>query len=205
MFRKGLVAPLASDTREHLHSDPGHMHGETIGLRPVEEEDLALVRQWNFDPEISRYFTSRWPVSMAEQRNWFNRQVNTPDKRRLIITDRMSGQAIGLVGIMGIDHVNKNCEVGITIGDRAYWGQPHAGETMRLVLKFLFGQFNMHLVYLRVMQDNARALAFFEKCGFARNGVLRDMIFADGAYHSWVWMSITQVEFASRSAGFGRS
>jgi RimJ/RimL family protein N-acetyltransferase len=99
---------------------------------------------------------------------------------------------------MGIDHVNKNCEIGITVGDSAYWGQPHAREAIRLVLQFLFAQLNMHLVYLRVMEDNKRAVAFFEKCGFIQAGILREMVFTNGAYHSWIWMSVTQEEFVSR-------
>jgi RimJ/RimL family protein N-acetyltransferase len=157
------------------------------------------VRRWNFDPEITRYFTSRWPVNMAEQKKWFDSQASDAHKKRLVITDKATGQPIGMLGIMDIDHVNKNCEIGITVGERTYWGQPHAREAMQLALKFLFMQFNMHLVYLRVMQDNERAVAFFEKCGFTQDGLLRDMVFASGAYHSWVWMSITQTEFASRT------
>lgn len=175
------------------------MEGTVVALRALEERDLSLVRRWNFDAEISRYFTSRWPVSMAEQKKWFDTQLNVANRKRLIITDKATGQPIGILGVMDIDHVNKNCEIGITVGDRAYWGQPHAREAMQLALKFLFVQFNMHLVYLRVMQENERAVAFFQKIGFAKTGVLRDMIFVNGTYHSWVWMSITQIEFASLS------
>jgi diamine N-acetyltransferase len=178
------------------------MEGKVVVLRAVEESDLPLVRQWNFDPEITRYFPSRWLASMAEQKKWFDSQINNPNKKRLIITDKLTGRPVGMLGIMDIDHVNKNCEIGITVGDRSYWGQPHAKEAVELALKFLFGQFNMHLVYLRVMQDNERAIAFFNKCGFTQSGILRDVVFVNGAYHSWVWMSITQAEFVSR--GFSK-
>lgn len=176
------------------------MKGSVVALRALEESDLSLVRGWNFDPEITRYFTSRWPVSVAEQKKWFDSQLNVANKKRLIITDKATSQPIGMLGFTDIDHVNKNCEIGITIGDRAYWGQPHAKEAMQLALKFLFAQFNIHLVYLRVMQDNERAIAFFKKCGFTESGVLRDMVFVHGAYHGWLWMSITQAEFATRDA-----
>jgi RimJ/RimL family protein N-acetyltransferase len=174
------------------------MEGKVVSLRALEENDLSLVRRWNCDPEITRYFTSRWPVSMTEQKRWFDTQINTANKKRLIITDRSTDKPIGLLGFTEIDHVNKNCEIGLTIGDRAYWGQPHAREAMQLALKFLFMQFNMHIVYLRVMQANERAIAFFKKCGFTQNGILRDMVFVNGSYQSWLWMSITQAEFASR-------
>jgi len=176
------------------------MEGTVVALRALEEGDLSMVRRWNFDPEITRYFPSRWLVSMAEQKKWFDSQINDNNKKRLIIMDKATGQPIGMLGIMDIDHVNKNCEIGITVGDRAYQGQPHAREAMQLALEFLFMQFNMHLVYLRVMQDNERAVAFFEKCGFTPNGILRDMVFVNGVYQSWVWMSITQAEFTCRGA-----
>jgi RimJ/RimL family protein N-acetyltransferase len=176
------------------------MQGTVVTLRALEEDDLPVLHQWNFDPEITRYFTSRWPVSMTEQKKWFDGQVNDARKKRLVVTDRSTGRAIGILGIMDIDHVNKNCEIGITIGDRTYWGQQHAKEAMELALRFLFMQLNMHLVYLRVMEDNERAVAFFQKCGFTKSGLLRDMVFVNGTYHCWVWMSITQAEFVSYDA-----
>jgi RimJ/RimL family protein N-acetyltransferase len=173
------------------------MNGSVIALRALEETDLVLVRSWNFDPEVARYFTSRWPVSMVEQRRWFDRESNGTGKKRLIIEDKATRQAIGLVGVMGIDHLNRNCEIGITVGDRAYWGQAHATEAIQLTLQFLFVQLNMHLVYLRVLQDNERAIAFFKKVGFTQNGLLREMVFLNGGYRSWIWMSITESEFTS--------
>ena len=166
------------------------MQGELVFLRALEEDDLVTVRKWNFDAEISRYFSSRFPVSMEEQKKWYTHQYNSETKKRLIICDKKTEQMIGLVGFMQIDHLNRNCEIGITIGETAYWGQPHGGEALRLALKFLFKDYNMHLVYLKVFENNTRAIKFFQKNRFVQNGILRDMIFWEGKYVSWVWMSI---------------
>jgi RimJ/RimL family protein N-acetyltransferase len=171
------------------------MEGKYILLRAIEETDLALIKTWNFAPEITQFFPPRWPVTMQEQKSWFEEQANSSSKKRLIVCDRETQAPIGLLGVLNIDHVNKNCEIGVTIGEMAYWGKPHTAEAMKICMQFLFWQLNMHIIYLRVMQSNKRAVSYFEKNGFKQNGILRDMIYMNGNYESWIWMSITREEF----------
>lgn len=101
-------------------------------------------------------------------------------------------EPIGLIGVLNIDQVNKNAEIGITIGESAYWGREHAREAVELVVGYLFEQEAFHLLYARILETNGRALRFFEKLGFEREGVLKDMIFRNGRYVGWVWMAIVR-------------
>ena len=48
---------------------------------------------------------------------------------------------------------------------------------------------------LRVHADNARALRCYEKCGFAREGVLRKDMYTDGKYSDSVIMGILQEDW----------
>jgi RimJ/RimL family protein N-acetyltransferase len=171
------------------------MKNDIVSLRALEEIDIELVRKWNFDPEITEFFPARWPVSASEQKKWFEAQQSSATKKRLLILDTGNAEPIGLIAFMDIDHTNKNCEVGITIGNKSYWGKPHAFEAMKLGLNFLFDQLNMHLVYLKVMAENERAIGFFKKCGFVSSGILRDMIYTNGRFNSWNWMSINRTEY----------
>ena len=170
------------------------MNGNYVYLRGLIREDFNLVQRWNFDEELIPYLPSKLPNSELEQKDWFERQLSGSDRKKLIICDKENDIPIGLIGIMQIDHINKNCEIGITIGEKKYHGQPHTKEAFRLALDFLFNQFNMHIVYLRVIENNHRAVRFFENFGFTSEGLLRDRLFKDGKFLSWLSMSLKSAE-----------
>ena len=72
---------------------------------------------------------------------------------------------------MKIDHINKNCEVGVTIGDKDYWGKIHGKEALKLTMDYLFFQLNMQTIYITVLEENERSIHFFKKFGFVQNGL----------------------------------
>ncbi len=164
--------------------------GKYILLRSIEESDIIKVSQWNFDIEIAKHFESRFPNNVLEQKKWFDAQINQPNKKKLIIVDKANNTPIGMVGIMKIDHINKNCEVGVTIGDKDYWGKIHGKEALKLTMDYLFFQLNMQTIYITVLEENERSIHFFKKFGFVQNGLLKDMVYKDGKYQSYVWMSV---------------
>jgi len=166
------------------------MKNKLITIRSIEEKDLNVIQSWNFDEETSKYFSPRLPISSNEQKKWFEGQVNSPSKKKLIIEDNQTKELIGMIGIMNIDHVNKNCEVGITIGNHTYLGKGIASSSLKLVVDFLFYQMNMHMIYLTVLENNKNAVKFFEKFGFRKQGLLHDILFIDNKYQSYVWMNL---------------
>lgn len=135
------------------------LKGNLILLRAIEESDLETIQAWNFDEDTTRFFSPRLPNNMLEQRKWFESQINRADKKKLMIVDASTETPIGLLGLMNIDHVNKNCEIGITI-DNNYRGKPHSLDAMQTALHFLFYEFSMQLVYLTVFAENKRAISF---------------------------------------------
>lgn len=152
-------------------------------LRAIEESDLELIRQWNFDPEIRTSFNSSFPVSMYEQKKWFERLSGDNSKKKLVICDKESDQAIGVISAMRIDHINKNCEVGWTIGNKNFWGKGHSVDAILYFCDFLFQHLNMHMVYGYVLSTNEKTLYFDQnKIGFEITGKYKETIFKDGTY-----------------------
>jgi len=54
---------------------------------------------------------------------------------------------------------------------------------------------NLHRVYLRVFEYNLRGIRSYEKCGFKKEGVLRQDRYDNGEYHNTVMMGILRDEF----------
>lgn len=94
-----------------------------------------------------------------------------------------------------IDWKNRNAELGITIGEKAYWGQGYGTDAIRTLLDLAFREMNLHRIFLRVDEDNARGIRCYEKVGFRQEGTLRDATFKEGTYQSQHVMSILKSEF----------
>jgi RimJ/RimL family protein N-acetyltransferase len=159
------------------------MVGRITYLRAMEETDIAIIRDWNFDPEIRKSFVNSFPVSLYEQKKWFEKQMNDNSKKKLIICDKETNAAIGLISAMKIDYINRNCEVGWTIGNKSFWGKGHAVDAIFTFCDLLFQQFNMHMLYGYVLSTNEKTLYFDEhKIGFEITGKYKDFYFKDGKY-----------------------
>jgi RimJ/RimL family protein N-acetyltransferase len=68
------------------------------------------------------------------------------------------------------------------------------------MLRFAFQEVNLHRVFLRVRDDNARGIRAYEKCGFQQEGRLREAIYANGRYYDELWMGILRHEFEDRAS-----
>ena len=169
--------------------------GKKIILRTIEKRDIAKIKDWNYGPQIADVYSSRFPISDKEQYNWFHRQRKDSFKKKFMIQTKRGKRPVGLLGLMDIDQLNKCCEIGILIGEKNYSGKGYAQDAMKAVLDFLFTQMNFNCVYLYVFETNTRAIEFFRKLGFKKDGVLRECVFKQGRYISKFVMSILKKDY----------
>jgi UDP-4-amino-4,6-dideoxy-N-acetyl-beta-L-altrosamine N-acetyltransferase len=169
--------------------------GRKTLLRAIERSDIIKIRDWNYGPQASDVYNSRFPISEQEQYNWFHRQRKDASKKKFMILVKKNRKPIGMLGLMDIDQINKCCEIGILIGEKEYLGKGYAQDAMQAMLEFLFQEMNFNCVYLYVFQTNKKAIQFFKRVGFKKDGVLRECVFKQGKYISKVIMSILKKEF----------
>jgi len=172
--------------------------GERVRLRHTEKEDLPLFVEWLNDPDVRRGLMLHLPLSIAEEQQWFENMLASPqDERPLVIeTQNDDGwRMIGNCSFNNLDWRNRNAELGIFIGDKSSWDRGYGTEVMRLLVKHGFTTLNLHLIYLRVYENNHRAIRAYEKAGFVEEGRLRQMIYQDGQYLDVIWMSVLRTEW----------
>lgn len=171
--------------------------GEKVRLRPIERDDLPRYVEWFADPEVRRHLALYLPFSLAQEERWFENLLERLERREDVVLaiETAEGVHIGNVGLHRIDWKNRNAELGIAIGERSYWNQGYGTDAIRTLLGLAFREMNLYRVFLRVDADNARGIRCYEKAGFRREGVLREAVFKEGAYHDQYIMSILQSEF----------
>jgi RimJ/RimL family protein N-acetyltransferase len=179
------------------------IQGQLTVLRAIEREDLDALWRWYNDPAVMYFWTEPYKVmSRAELEARYD-GLSGPGGHShwLLITAREEngpGEPIGRIGYVELDRRHRHAEIALMIGERDYWGRGYGTDAVTAYLGYLFHEFNLHKVYLRVEEYNARAQRAYEKCGFRRDGVFREHTFLGGRYYDSIIMSITEEEYRER-------
>ena len=169
--------------------------GERVYLRPLEAGDLPYIQKWANDPEIRGLTGEVKPMSRAEAEAFYERVQD--DKHRvwfivaLVEDDRLIGEA----GLLRMFPAWRTTDLSIIIGETDAHGKGYGTEAINLLLDYAFGSLNFHRVAIGVVGFNEKALRFYEKVGFRKEGIQRDGYYYNHRYDDFVMMSILEDEY----------
>ncbi len=169
--------------------------GERVYLRPVEREDFTQLYLWDNDPEI-RGLTGEVLPTYQDSFEDFQARLRADSSRVwFAVVVKENDRLIGEAGLLRMFPAWRTTDLSLIIGDRAAWRKGYGTEAMELLLDYAFGYLNFHRVAIGVVGSNERALKFYEKVGFKREGIQRDGYYYDHSYQDFVMMSILENEF----------
>ncbi len=166
------------------------LYGTMTRLRALEREDIPRFVKWFNDPEVREHLAMYRPLSLAQEEKWFERHAEWNPAEQIFAIETLEGVHIGNVGLHKLDWKDRHTELGIVIGEKKYWDQGYGTDAILTLLAYAFETLNLHRVFLRVDADNLRGVRCYEKCGFQREGTLREIVFRDGGYRDQYLMSI---------------
>ena len=171
--------------------------GALVRLRPYGKDDTETVWKYINDPEIKQYLAPGipYPITLNDEEKWILSQSAMQDTYSFAIEDKDTCKYLGGCGINHVDWKNSHATVGIFIGDKEFHGKGYGTDAMRTLVKFIFNEMNIRKVKLEVYAFNERALRSYEKCGFKKEGSLREEIFRFGKFHDIIIMSVFRGEF----------
>jgi RimJ/RimL family protein N-acetyltransferase len=147
---------------------------QRLYFRPLEVEDLDAVQGFANDPENQQYVTLHRPLSRGAEREWLESLGRKESEVVFGIALKEEGRLIGTCGLREIGLPNRAADLGIMIGEARFQGRGLGTEAMNLLLAYGFETLNLNRIGLRVYANNPRAIRCYEKCGFRREGVLRE-------------------------------
>lgn len=176
-------------------------NGEKVQLRELRKEDLPIAFKYLNSAEGQKFLVPGIPAPMRweEEEEWYRGLSEKKDHFQFAIETLEDKKFIGGCSIFHINWKNSHCAVGIAIYDEAYQSKGYGTDAMKILVKFIFEQMNLNKVKLFVFSYNERAIKSYEKCGFKREGVLRQEIFRDGKYHDSYTMGILKEEYFAGS------
>jgi RimJ/RimL family protein N-acetyltransferase len=140
----------------------------------------ALVRHAN-NVKIWRnlYDFFPHPYRLEDARGWLaERQADGSPPMNFAIDHR--GEAIGAIGLRRPAEMNTNCLIlGYWLGE-AYWGLGITSDAVRTLLPYAFKTFPFPRIEARTFHWNKGSQRVLERCGFTREGILRQRMVKNG-------------------------
>ena len=158
-------------------------------IRAAAVEDIAQIMALERLPEHWT-FVGRW----SEEEH---RRAMAEAEVRYFVAEGEGGLAAFAI-LRGVGSENRSIEIKRIVVRSP--GEGTGRQMLRWLLAKAFGEYGAHRVCLDVFEYNARARHVYASLGFRLEGMLREAVFRDGAFHSLVLMSLLDGEYA-RSTG----
>lgn len=139
----------------------------------------ALLRFAN-NRRVWRNLRDRFPhpYSEAEADAWLALAREHPERTGWAI--EVDGLAVGGIGLKpGEDVCVKSTNIGYWLGE-PYWGRGIMTDAVRAVSDYAMTTLGFARVEALVYEWNPASMRVLEKCGYVREGVMRNSIFKDG-------------------------
>ena len=143
-----------------------------VKIRPFIKEDLKRMIIWNKDPELEYFVDRGLPATVEECEDWYEQMVKNREYRLFALEDEKGK----LIGDLELDHIcwrRKEAELRIRIGEKEYWNRGYGSLALQQILRYVFKELHLNLVYLRVYTFNFRAIRCYEKNGFKKQATLK--------------------------------
>lgn len=164
--------------------------GKLVTLRALAESDLGRLTEFKNDVEFELLGGGDppRPRTRAVVQQFFEELAK--DKESPTFAIEAGGVFIGDCGLHNVNRRDGTAEVGIGIGDRAYWGRGYGREALALLVDYGFRMQNLRKLWLEVHGGNERAIRAYRAVGFVEEGRQREQVWSGGRYEDTVLMGL---------------
>jgi [ribosomal protein S5]-alanine N-acetyltransferase len=163
-------------------SDVPTLNGALCKLRALELADAALLQKHADDRAVARNLFEGFPspYKLTDAELWCTTQSREPSYG-LVWGIEYESEIIGCAGLRPDQGwVRCNAEMGYWIG-QAHWGKGITSEAVRLVTQWAWlHRPEITRIYAPIFAWNEGSQAVVRKCGYEREGVMRQSAIKDG-------------------------
>lgn len=161
-------------------------------LRELKEKDIPFMMEWMRDKQITDNFQKDFSLYTYDDILEFIRK-RSHCERHFSIVDQ-NDIYMGTISLKNLSFTHKNAEYSIVTRTCAH-GSGLAYEATKELLNYTFYNLNLSRIYLNVLEQNMRAISFYEKLGFTLEGIFRKHIYKNGMYQNLKWFGLLKDEY----------
>jgi [ribosomal protein S5]-alanine N-acetyltransferase len=150
--------------------------GRHVLLREPTRQDAWRLFEYASDPQVTRYLAFDTPRAVEDILGFISECERWRQQDReyvFVIGDRVTDEALGVIGLRHIDRQLGTAQVGTWVR-RASWGTGVNREAKSLLFEFAFGTLGLNRIEARIATENERSRRAFEGLGARREGTLRE-------------------------------
>ncbi|MDZ4861234.1 MAG: GNAT family protein [Candidatus Hydrogenedentes bacterium] len=168
-------------------------------LREFQEADWSEVHDYSCDARLTYYLN--WGPNTEEQTKGFIRRAIRHQGEiprtyfELAIVHNGSDRIVGNCRLVSMVHRDRSSEMHCIIR-REDWGKGFGSEAIGALLALGFEDFKLHRIFSVVDPEDAVSARVLEKCGFQREGHLREHVWVKGQWRDSLLYAILDYEWA---------
>lgn len=170
-----------------------------IGLEPFGDADIERLVAWISSPALLGQWTASTfthPLTRPQLEQHLRETAARGD--RLIYRVVVEDEVVGHLELGAIDRRHRSLRIGRVFVAPGARGRGVGTRMMQAALEIAFDQLSMHRVELGVFDFNREAVALYERVGFRREGLRRDVFLGPDGYWSELVMSILADEWRAK-------
>lgn len=170
--------------------------GKKVVLRPVEAEDLEMLRELTNDPDFEKMIVGwSFPVSKKDQEEWFSNAKNGLSRLRYTIETAEDG-AVGMIGLRDIDWKNGSAYgLGMRIAKKEIRTRGLATDAWMTLMRYAFNELRLNRINGSALAYNKASLRVCEKVGFKVEGTQRQAVYKNGEFVDVVIMGCLKSDY----------
>lgn len=169
------------------------LESKNIYLRPFIKEDIPFLLCWYNDFETRLKRGDIAPTNYLDVEKMIDRKEE--DRIWFAIVRKSDNKIIGETGLLRMFPAWGTTDLTITIPDPTCQHKGYGTEAINLLMNYTFGHLNFNRIAIGVVGFNHKALDFYEKVGFKKEGIQEEGYYCNYQYSDFVMMRILKREF----------
>lgn len=147
-----------------INKDEFHFARYGVVLKPIQQDQIEMVRQWRNTARIRELMLQQEPISKGQQARWFKTMYQDPTQVYFLVY--FKSQPIGVASLTAIDTRARECEPGMYIFEETYQGNIIPFSVAFALNDIAFEVLELARLHGKIFQSNQASLRFHKACGY---------------------------------------